>query len=82
MAKTLADIYTGRGRGPWSLPSGPTLSGVLGTRERMVLNSRTCEAFPHRLNRDCEFYLADDCTTYYCPTNGQFTIKGNSQIVN
>lgn len=73
--KTIQHVYTRRNRGPWSIPA--PLAANIGHRERAVLESRTCEAFPHRLNRDCDFYLSDDCTTYYCPEAGQFTVRGN-----
>jgi len=78
--KTINDVYVTRNRGPWNVPK--SLQSVIGVRESRILNSTTCEVFPHKLNKDCDFYLSDDCTTYYCPASGMFTIQGNSKIVN
>jgi hypothetical protein len=75
----IKDIYVPRNRGPWHIPDG--LNQVLGNRERRVMNSRTCEAFPHRLNRDLEEYIGDDCITYYCPHEGEFTLRSAFEIV-
>lgn len=77
--KSIQEVYTRRNRGPWSIPI--PLASIIGHRERIVLESRTCEVFPHKLNRDCDFYLSDECITYYCPINGQFTTRNNKEIV-
>jgi Zn-finger protein len=78
--KSIAEIYTRRNRGPWSIP--PRLETELGHRERSILASRTCEAFPHHLNRDTDFYTGDKCITYYCPTLGAFTLDtGTGKII-
>lgn len=71
--KTLADIYTRQNRGPWLVPRW--MLPLMGNRELAIMHSRTTDMFPHRLNRDCDFYLSDDCTTWYCPDNGSFTVR-------
>lgn len=78
--KTLAEVYSPRNRGPWSLPQW--LQALAGERETRIMGSRQCEAFPHHLNRDCDFYVSDGCITYYCPVHGAFTVDvKNSTII-
>lgn len=79
MSLSLQDVYRPSRRGPWSVSA--RLNSVLGTRERSILASRTCEAFYHNRCRDCDFYVADNCITYYCPDNGSFTLEVSSHKV-
>lgn len=71
--QTIRDVYASRNRGPWSMPAW--LEKIAGVREKTITGSRQCEAFPHNLNRDTDFYLNDDCITYYCPQSGMFTVN-------
>lgn len=65
---TLQDVYTPRNRGPFSVP--PWAEALFGNRERAILAARDCDEFPHRSNRDTDFYINDDCITYYAPSIG------------
>ena len=67
--KSYKQVYS-RKRGPFSQPSWMEL----GIREKVILDSKLCCDFPHKLNKDCEFYLSDDCISYYCPLNGSFVV--------
>lgn len=70
-----------RPRGPFNQPDW--LIRRAGTREIAVLLSDDCCNFPHKLNKDCDFYISDDCITYSSPTIGSFTINATTrEIVN
>ncbi len=75
--KTVKDIYS-RGRGPFAVGFA---SGILGARELAILESPDCSDFPHRLNRDCDFYINDHCIEYYSPSQGQFTYNWTSRLI-
>lgn len=70
--KSIKEVYICRNRGPWIAPAW--LEEKAGSREMNIINSRQCEAFQHKMNKDCDFYVSDNCITYYCPTNGEFVI--------
>lgn len=74
--KTYKDVYS-RKRGPFSIPSWM----YVGNRERAILSSKLCSDFPHKLNKDCDFYLSDDCISYYCPENGSFVVSLKTRTI-
>lgn len=75
---TYADIYS-RGSGPYTIPPDMPCAN----REKDILNSADCCTFPHKLNKDCDFYISDDCISYYSPTQGSFVFDTKSRkIVN
>lgn len=67
--KSYEEVYS-RKRGPFSQPDWVDC----GIREKSILNSKMCCDFPHKFNRDCDFYLSDSCISYYCPENGSFVV--------
>lgn len=79
LMKSIEDIYVNRDRGPWTMPTW--LDEIAGDRERTILAQRDTESYPHRFNKDTDFYMGDDCITYYNPTHGSFTIRFRQEIV-
>lgn len=77
MTKSYEDVYTS-GRGSYSL----NLMHI-GYREIAILKSKDCCHFMHKGNRDCDFYLSDDCISYYSPSKGSFVFNFKTkEIVN
>lgn len=76
--KSIRDIYS-TGYGPYTIPA--RLTNQLGNRERAILKARDCASFPHKLNKDCDFYCSDDCIEYYSPTEGKFTYNSKTNLI-
>jgi hypothetical protein len=76
--KTLQQIHS-RGLGPYSIPLW--LDALVGVHERGVLASRDACHYQHNLNKDCDFFVSDDCVTYYSPTAGHFTIDTKARKI-
>lgn len=70
------DIYH-RQLGPYTVPSDVKF----GVRELVILNSRDTCSFPHHCNQDCDFYISDDCISYYSPTEGSFVLDTKSRKI-
>jgi len=74
------DVHS-RELGPYYVPYW--LESLMGIRERQILDCRTCCHFPHKLNRDLDDYINDDCITYSSKVFGHFTINAKArQIIN
>lgn len=77
MIKSYRDVYS-RGLGAYSM-----VLKDLGEREKSILKSKDCCHFMHKMNRDCDFYLSDDCISYYSPSKGSFVLNMKTrEIVN
>ncbi|MEG2707330.1 MAG: hypothetical protein RR959_08315 [Erysipelotrichaceae bacterium] len=65
--KSYDDIYV-KGCGSYSTKYMP----MLGNREKLILKAKDCCHFYHKGNKDCDFYLNNDCISYYSPSEGSF----------
>lgn len=76
--KTIQDVYS-RQLGAYIVNGD--LKTLISYREKSILQSKDCCHFPHKLNRDCDFYISDDCISYYSPIMGMFTYDNKLKII-
>lgn len=76
--RSIKDVYS-KGLGPYYIPE--RMKPQLGYREITILKSKDCCSFPHKFNKDCDFYCSDDCIEYYSPTEGKFTYNSKTNLI-